>query len=428
MKRGSLLILSHQGFSFLEDVVAAAITLGLRPCILASAPASNERKAAVERLCGDVRWVERASLHWTDVLEAAVGFESGGHEFTGCVSIWEGYRTLMARMNQIWGATDLAPEAIRVVLDKFAMRNTLQKAGLSACTTEVVSAENLPTLRQTGRKFLKPRFGLASFGAFRLKNQNYSDLEKLLTEMASDREYEGVFGHNPCFIAEDYIEGIEASFEILAVDGKLNLLGVHEKTETEETGSSVLETSCVSPPLKITGAEISAGLNHLSRCFKILNLNTGMFHVEAKCHLGRWEVIEINPRLGGALIKESLRILNPGLCPLVLWIASLVSFGDKTTLTRLLSRIRPRSKDATFFRVYFGIPGRKIKSLKTSTGDPKPELLRISAQAGLSLPVSSREIFLGQALWKLDWENLPSKLVQLTEISKNLLEVEYEAV
>jgi hypothetical protein len=420
----SILILSHQGFSFLEDLLTVVRELGFTPCVVASIPPNQTRRAAVENLGVAVAWVNTHSLKLSDVTEAKANFERDGIKFVACISVWEGYRAIMAEINAAVGAPDLDAATVFGLLDKFSMRQKLLDVGLTACHSKVVTKENFDGLKSSGPKFIKPRFGLASFGAFILANHSFLDLENLSKEMKSDKEYDGIFGLNPEFLAEDLLDGTEVSFEVLMVGGKVKILGIHEKTDVEEAGQSTLEAACISPPISLTDNDLKEGQIFIRKVFFVLNLKHGCFHVEAKLSPRGWEIIEINPRIGGALIKESLKILSGGICPLKLWVRSLLAETDVEGLATEVDKKIVNA--ATFFRVYFGKSGGIIKTLSESSQGRKPDLLKIAVKAGAVLPESSREIFLAQALWRLDPIHLKEEFASVRELSKKTLEVEYE--
>ncbi len=434
MTRG-ILILSHQGFSFLEDVIKEARNKGLNAFVLMSkpSPASMSRINVIEPLVDFLKVTGTDNLRIQDVEGVLTELSKNYAEPLAVISVWEGYRVLMAEANRKLGANDQSPRSLARILDKYLFRKTLQKAGLSRVRTRRVTAKNMSRILNSGKdNFLKPRHGLASFGAFRVgRGTKVAMVKGLQREMAQDPEYRGIFGKEVEFIAEDYIPGIEFSFEIIAINNSFYLLATHEKMEVEEQQSSTLENLCVSPPISLSKNEVRRAEKNVISCLKALGIQNGCYHVEAKFDFltGRWEIIEVNPRVGGAMIKESVRITSNGGNLISLWMDSLLAKTPRQRnelRTSLRNYAKNRGSVTSMFRVYFGTPGLKIKSIVQNKKVEEPFIFKVHAKAGDQLPKSSREIFLGQALWKIKNCGRDAKIERLSTLSKSALEVKYE--
>ena len=436
MKRTTgLLFLSHQGLSFMDDLLLAAERVGLQSYVLSSNPA-DVNKSRVEHLRGRAqvaKFTHKDFLTQKDVTAFLRDLRKQGRRVKAVLSVWEGYRLLMSRANKSLGAADLTPTSVSQLIDKLKLRGRLREEGLSQVQANVLTPFLLHFFqRKRLAKFIKPRVGLGSFGAFRPKRfTRWAEIALLQSQMQKDYEYRSLFGAEPQFIAEDFIEGIELSFEVLVVRKALHFLAVHEKVDVDQEHHAVLENACASPPVSLSKDVVDEGKRFLERCFASLDLTTGCFHVEAKYNWRnqRWEIIEINPRVGGAFIKESVRAMCGDLDLLEMWVRLLVakSPSDERQLARRLLQRTPKRARATFFRVFFGKPGQAIRSIRALSMKPEPKLVRISAAVGVTLPLSSREIFLGQALWS--WKRQPSfeALTHLKRLSSSLMEVTYES-
>ncbi len=424
------LFLSHRGLSFVDDLMAKASALGMKSYVLSSLPSEETpgRAAALIAAADWCRVTPSDSLLLDDVLAAIRDLEAQGKRIVGCVSVWEGYRSWMAEANHALGAPDEAPERIARILDKHELRSRLYAAGLSHVRSELIEDEASfdRVLRASGKRFVKPRRGLASFGAFRLTDKiTYARLQALSQEMRSDTDYREIFtGKGAQFIAEDYIGGVEMSFEVIAREGAVRVVAIHEKVEVDEAGETTLETSCVSPPVSADRAALEEGECFIGACFAELGLRTGCYHVEAKLdpRSGRWEIIEINPRVGGAFINASTAAQLGGPCLLELWLETFLPGRA------LPSNDPTRPIEETFFRVYFGEPGREIARVDRSDGDRAPATLRMMVSPGARLPKSSREIFLAQALWRGRPGELTRNVQEMIRISKEAIRFQYQPV
>ncbi|WP_206951827.1 ATP-grasp domain-containing protein [Trinickia acidisoli] len=415
MKKG-FVVLSHQGLTMVGVIADQLAQRGMAACVLASRSA---RAIAPD-------WLERvACSHVTDALSLTqqdvdrfIDVASRDIEIVGCISVWDAYRGLMAHANRRIGARDAAPEAIARLRDKYAFRSTLNEHGLSRKQARLLDAATFASLNERSRYFVKPRTGLASFGAFRAdKLRDFAELAELWQWAAADRAYDGVFASQPEFIVEDFIRGDEFSFEVSVYRNSAIVHAIHEKVDLTAAARTVLENACVCPPVGLSGQAIDTGANFVTRCLSALSVDEGVYHVEARYHeQDGWELIEANPRIGGAYIVDSTR-LHCGVDLIGRWIELI---GDTCEAQAAEARRK------TFFRVFFGEPGRIVARLdRRDTGHPSV-IDKLFVKEGERLPQADREIFIGQALW--DVTSIPSsEFDAFVDTSKAHFAVEYQA-
>ena len=433
-----ILFLSHQGFSFIEDLTRIAGKLGFESYLLSSKPnpQSLNRIEHIHSLGHWLRVSKKDSLSRGDVLGALTSLKESGKKVLACMTVWEGYRLLMSDANSILKANDESSETIQVLLDKYRLRQSLRKAGLSKVRSRILTKNRFESLSKENQAcFVKPRSGLGSFGAFRIDDQTtWQQILKLKREMVSDREYASVFESSRDFIVEDYIGGVELSFETLVVEGEAHFPAIHEKLETEQMGCSTMENTSVSPPVSLEEAGVRSGMGFIQSCLQALGIRTGCYHIEAKylASTNQWEVIEINPRLGGALIKESVFELTEGVELIEEWMRIILSAPRYTKQLKLrasqsspVGKQKTGPKNGTFFRVYFGEPGRTVKEIGPTRKGPAPHIIKVAVKNGTQLSDSSHEIFLGQALWKFPISEFGLRIPEILKLSKETLEVKY---
>jgi len=243
------------------------------------------------------------------------------------------------------------------------------------------------------------------------------ELDALWRRAQEDRTYAGVFDGDPAFIVEEYIDGVECSFEVSINRGTPDVHAVHEKVELRESGRTVLENACACPPISLDGAAVASGVDHVARCLQALEVTTGVYHVEARFSRGRgWEIVEVNPRIGGACIVSSTR-QHSGVDLLDHWV---------DLLTEQPHAPAPPAGRSTFFRVFFGQSGRQIRRVQRRVGGMKVLEDKLLVGEGEVLPDVDREIFVGQALWDItamDHDVLPEFFLE----TESYLSVEYAA-
>ncbi|MFJ7152513.1 acetyl-CoA carboxylase biotin carboxylase subunit family protein [Streptomyces sp. NPDC100445] len=437
-----VLLLSHVGFSFMEDLVGTVAARGLRSCVLSSLPEpqhQESRPGALADLADDVRVTDGHVLTERDVEEHLDRLAAAGVRVLCCLTVWEGYRHLMALANARLGVPDLDEKQVLGLRDKLTLRNRLADAGLSRGRASALTPETLAAHRDgDGRYFVKPVSGIASFGTFPLTTgTTWADVERIAAEAHADTVYASAFttGRRPepgvDFLVEDYVPGQEFSFEVVVVDGEPYVVAVHEKCEVTETAGTVLENACVSPPTSLTREETAAGIHWVTDVLDVLGLRWGCFHVEARHAPSGWDLIEVNPRVGGSLISPSVAALTGGPGLLDLWLDSLLTAhrpaGFRETLEDLSYDAdgTARSGNATFFRVFFADPGT-IRAVGLNDDLPlRPVVSHVLLKPGDVVESSSREVFLGQVLWCMDRADREAVLPELLPASERAIEIVY---
>lgn len=438
--RPGVLILSHCGFSFLEDLKQELHRRQLRCFVLSSLPLPEHVPARLEQIQS---WADRLyvgdahQLRSDEVAETLQHLEEAGEHVTCCISVWEGYRHLMAQANTALGTYDMAPEQALGLRNKLAVRNQLAAAGLSQVQAQALSASVLQTLQMKGQPyFIKPIYGIASYAAFPMRpDTSWAALEALREASVSDTVYASAFNEGLQFMAEDYIPGREFSFETLLIDGQVNVVAIHEKYEVTETAETVLEDSCTTPPASLDQAQIAMGLAWLGKVLGCLALKWGCYHVEARFTGDHWELIEVNPRVGGSLISYSVEAVTGGHSMLSLWLDLLFASQDDASRREAFAQRldtlgwhadgTTAQTTATFFRVYFAKPGT-LRSVELAAAPPAPSVTHILLKAGDVIPAHAREVFLGQLLWTFPRTEHSTELKRLSRISADALDIQYE--
>jgi len=438
--RPGVLILSHCGFSFLEDLKEQLQRRQLRCFVLTSLPLAEHVPARLEQI---QVWADRLytadshQLKLEDVNNALQTLHKSGEQVTCCISVWEGYRHLMAAANAALGTYDIDAQQALALRNKLNVRNQLADAGLSQARAHALTAPVLQTLQaQSARYFIKPIHGIASYAAFPLREDTtWKALETLRLASVEDTVYASAFNDGLQFMAEDYIAGQEFSFETLLIDGQTHVVAIHEKYEVTETADTVLEDSCTTPPASLDQAQIAAGLQWLEKVLKCMALRWGCYHIEARFTGQHWDLIEINPRVGGSLISHSVEAVTHGHSMLSLWLDLLLASQDdhapRDALAQQLNAFQWQADGtsaqsvATFFRVYFAQPGT-LSSVELNELPLAPSVKHILLKAGDVIPAHAREVFLGQLLWTFDRSRQAGELERLAHLSATALDIRYE--
>ncbi|MFK0160470.1 acetyl-CoA carboxylase biotin carboxylase subunit family protein [Streptomyces sp. NPDC090493] len=434
----AVLLLMHQGKSYTEEAAAAAAGLGLSLVAVSSRPKTPQALKESLRHLADCVVTEEPELHFGDVEKAVRELADRGYRVEAALASFEGYRLLMAELNQQLGARDSAAPALRLCLDKYALRRHLFAEGLSEVRVHRLAPGALPELDPGARWFVKPVRGAASFAAFVLEDtDDLADLPAIQEQMRADRSMKAIFMDRYDFLAEEYVEGPEFSFETFVLDGRVHHLCVHEKARVERLERTTLEGMSVSPPVSLGRELVLEGADFVTRCLQSLQghgLSAGAFHIEAKYWESkkRWEIIEINPRMGGSLIDPSVRTVT-GLSFFDLWTEALLlpggrqdAFHDRLTRASQLEALRTGTPTpATVFLSKYGRKGRTVDAIGFDPPTRPPRILRVHVAEGTRLEDSDRAICLMDALWDVSVDDLEAETDFLERHAEEHFHVRY---
>jgi predicted ATP-grasp superfamily ATP-dependent carboligase len=430
----ALLLLMHQGNSFVEDIHDALVPMEVSLIALTSRPSSVEIFEKNQNFLADWIVTDDEQLVRKDVELGLEAFRTRGYDVLAGLATFEGYRLLMADVNAELGARDSDRAALQLCLDKFQMRSALQEAGLSEVCAYRLGTDRPPVCDPSKKWFIKPVRGASSFACFIMEDvKDLEDLPRLRSQMQNDEKMAAIFMGNFDFLVEEYVEGPEFSFEIVVVQEVYHVC-VHEKAQMQRQSRTTLEVMSVSPPLSIDQEAVSEGAAFITKCFEVAGLTAGAFHVEAKYWQSRrrWEIIEINPRMGGSLINASVATIT-GASILDLWIRSLILEDEELpvlleSLERCSQVITPETngkRPASLFISKYGEKGRVIDSIEFSPTDRPPAIYKLHEKPGRTLANSDRALCLLDALWEVDRSRLNDEVIAITELVDQQFKVSY---
>ncbi|AET93988.1 hypothetical protein BYI23_D004780 (plasmid) [Burkholderia sp. YI23] len=438
MTKPALLLFAHQARSYAAMIKEYVERLDVALVILSSKPRDVRDLEQLNALNPARLWhVDDEHLDESHVSMVLTEARDEGFTIIASLATFEGYRVLMALTNQRLGAVDVDPAAVRRCMDKYLCRQSLVERGLSRSVATVLDEESLSVLRASGRKlFVKPRRGAGSFACFRLDDTLTPErLQALKQQMRDDQAFRAIFAGQFDFIAEDYLHGDEYSLEVLAMGGASYVIGVHAKYLDDSSGTT-LETSNSLPAPRLSDAQQAAGERFVDECLAALQLRDGCYHIEAR-HDPRdehWDIIEINARMGGALINQSIGIFTGGLSMLELWVRMLCAttdaarraLRDELDMLRESTRRRDKSmQQGTVFFSRYGERNRTLATLSTHELAPQPDIIESPVREGTRLPDSERGIFILNALWKVPIDEIATQLNALAAMLDQKLVVRY---
>jgi biotin carboxylase len=422
--RAGVLALVHQGFSFCHEIAACARSLGVDLYVISSKFSPTAPLAALAPVLPFVHVTGGESLTEAEVMEGLRQLEEAGCKPLACIATMESYRLLSAGINARLGALDASVAALKLAMDKLAARQVLFEAGLTTVEAETITETSLITTKASGKHyFIKPRRGAASFGAFPLTEAvTYHQIQDLQDQIRADTFIRAAFYDDYSFIIEDAIPGPEYSFEIIVVDSQVHIAATHSKTLVHTT-HSVLEDQDMSPGVT-DPEELVQAHSLLNMIFQKLGLTQGLYHVEMRRADWGWELIEVNTRLGGGLINDSVQARLGGTSLIDLWIYGLLWNHKKFSVRERFAAAAEAFESApdrrepgvyTFGQYFYGEPGKKIVAINTREIHPKPITQLLKMKAGDTISASDREHDLAMAMWTLspeEWQRIGGDLMR----------------
>ncbi|WP_428241057.1 ATP-grasp domain-containing protein [Gynuella sp.] len=230
----------------------------------------------------------------------------------------------VAELCQSRGLPHIPAEALFLANNKYLMRQTLAQNGIYTVRhTRVYDEESLLQAAQhVGFPLiLKPVVGLGS--SFISVCHNIDDMRRVFEHYMQniadgyyahffcDHEFKGqYFDPQHEMLAEALIDGDEISVECLCTENEVWPLIVHDKLDvTQETYCSY-ENLLVTPPVQLNEQEQQQVMSYAQDILQALGLRNCFCHVEMRLDSQkRPSVIEVNPRIGGMRVKDSLKSL-----------------------------------------------------------------------------------------------------------------------
>ncbi|MDP9050399.1 MAG: ATP-grasp domain-containing protein [Acidobacteriota bacterium] len=428
-----MLIIGHLAGPSLEELHKLAEVYGLKSFILTSPPLDHIPER-VDDLRDKSAWLSVTPgrlVTLDDVEQAIAELRHRGWHIRAAITRFEAYRALMAAANRAMGVEDLAPAHAEALLDKLHVRKSLHDSGISSVRGGPLTELTLAEAKESGQRwFVKPTRGTASFAAFPLSQcTTIARLQQMAQFAADDAVFGGVMNDRTTFMLEDYIDGVEASVEVIVVSGQPYVVSLHEKVLVTELLATTLEDVFVAPPWTLAREQIAACVEWVSVIMRHLDITAGCYNLDAKVKGQRWELLEINPRMGGFLVSESVLFTTGVASLLEIWIESLL---DPPLTAGLLEQIAipPDGsfavKRCTLFRQYFSSPGT-IREVKLGSVRRLPEVLAVYARPGDRIPERNREEVLGEALWSYDGaDDSPTTRAALLADSEEAVKITYE--
>ncbi|QGV82036.1 ATP-grasp domain-containing protein [Streptomyces ficellus] len=282
----------------LGHLVRAADALGERLRLLTRDPAYYAHE--LERLPAGALDVVTTETFDTERVAGQLDATPG---LRGLISSTDTWTLVGAELTARFGLPGLEPGVLRLTRDKAAVRDRLHRAGLSrAGAVEADGGRGhgraglgALVLKEVGLPaVLKDTAGTGSQNVWLVRDER--ELEHALEEAAARRLTGRLF-------AEPYFTGPVYSAETLTWAGRTRLLGVSSRQMSPEPHFREEVTAF---PVAFGEARRAALEGWLGEVLAAIGYTDRFAHVEFALTTAGPEVVEVNPRIGGALVGEGM--------------------------------------------------------------------------------------------------------------------------
>ncbi|MFH1725077.1 MAG: ATP-grasp domain-containing protein [Elusimicrobiota bacterium] len=302
--RGKRIAIVGAGYPGKRFVFERARELGVK-IVLIDRPGSWAADLVDEYIAVDTLHPENALAESLEELEK----RGLGAALDGITSFWEDDVPLTADLSERLGLPHFPHWSAVVARDKSATRNLMKKAGLPTPRYAYVgSAEDLEkALDKVGfPAVLKPASGAEArfVTEVRSKPEAREAWAALRGRIAELSKTDGAFSQEAGFVLEQFLDGDEVDVDLVMRGGKPVFSSVTDNWPTRR------------PHFLATGSSLPSHLPEESRrrlaelavkTARVLGLDDGVFHIEAKMTADGPRIIEVNARMGGAYVADWVR-------------------------------------------------------------------------------------------------------------------------
>ncbi|MGW8452663.1 ATP-grasp domain-containing protein [Streptomyces niveus] len=272
-------------------------------------------------------------------------------DLAGLINTTDTWSAPAADLAQELGLPGPDPEAVKLLRDKARVRQTLHRAGLSAGTSVVLEprAESAELVREgVGLPaVLKVSAGTSSRDVWIVHDEEA--LAAALAEAEERAQAPGGQGLNGRLFAEPFLAGPLYSAETLSWQGHTRLLGVLSRQTSRRPA---VREEAAAFPVALPADELATVERWVADVLAAAGHDQGFAHVEFVLTRRGPELVEINRRIGGALVAEAMcRTLDVSVYEALVD----VTLGRRPRL--LDAPLRPTGPAVAFVLVYADEPG-----------------------------------------------------------------------
>jgi biotin carboxylase len=245
--------------------------------------------------CRDVRVIDVDTFDTDKVLECLAAIP----DLAGLINPTDAWSLKSVDVAQTLGVPRQNPESVRLVRDKARLRNFLHDRGLSSSRAEVIDPQD----PQTEELAAKLRFPVVVKDVAGTSSRNVwlvRDGKELEAALKAAREA-ALLGDR--LTAESYFCGPLFSIEAISWQNETRVIGVNSRILSSEP---YFREEALSFPMALPSATRARLDAWLVGVLDAISYTDGFSHTEFIMTRDGPEVVEVNPRLAGALVGESI--------------------------------------------------------------------------------------------------------------------------
>ena len=217
----------------------------------------------------------------------------------GLLSTTDTWSLIYLDVAQACGFSCQVADSVRLLRDKFLLRQHLFAHGLSAGNSLSITPQtaNMSAIRDsiTYPAIVKDSAGTASQHVWLAEDE--AVLKQILVEAST------IALRGQCLTIEPYFIGTLYSAEVLSWEGENRLLAISSRILSSEP---MFREEALSAPIHFPHPEMQRLEQWLYRVLDSVAYRRGFSHIEFIVTSDGFEIVEINPRLGGVQIGEAL--------------------------------------------------------------------------------------------------------------------------
>lgn len=200
-------------------------------------------------------------------------------------------------------------ENINVSRDKYKMRCILKARKIPQPYFALVNSESELLRVVESSPFpcvSKPLSGSESY--LIRKNNSPLELQQSYHELKDIVETKrgNTFLEQPFLLVEQYLLGKDLHLEGIVDNGHIRILACHEKLSALPSDDDFSQAISISPPLSLSREETTKVEESVVQVISILKIDNTVFNVDLRFDGERATIVEVNPRLGGATIRQTI--------------------------------------------------------------------------------------------------------------------------
>ena len=247
----------------------------------------------------ETRSISVVDVDTFDVACMKAAIDQLGH-VRGLINTTDTWSRIALELAEYFGLPCQSPDFVGLVRDKFLLRNLLYKKGLSASKGFVINPQNPEAINSIRASLIYPlivkdRAGTGSQYVWLAESE-----QKLMSILEEARS---VALRGGSVTIESYFNGTLYSAETLSWEGETKILAISSRIMSPEP---IFREEAASLPIHFSKKETERLHSYLVKVLATLGCQSGFSHIEFIVTQDGFEIVEINPRLGGCQIGEAL--------------------------------------------------------------------------------------------------------------------------